>query len=237
MYRLILEWSEVWAILIPLLILLLKHNNSASLTPIVWYLICALILNLTADLIRWHSWHNPKVSGFLKYNNWLYNCHSIVKTILFVLFFKYAGNSSKWFNSKWIIITFLLFVILNFLFFDNFFYISSHLFTVEGIVLLICCVSFFLRRLQDEELYIEFDPPLIIATGLTIYEGINFFIFLFFNVLMKKEKGFAITIWDVHNISFIIFCVFIAYAFYGRKNINRNFNQSSHLRNPISNIS
>lgn len=218
MYRQIIGWSEVWAILIPLLVFFMRRNWNRSTSLVMTYLICALCLNSLADVIRWLSVNHLSESAFWRYNNWVYNTHSIVRTIIFIIFFYYVGCISK---LKYIASLLTIFLVTTGILFikKNFLYISSELFTLEGIILLICCVSFFIQRLKDEELYLDFDVSLIIVTGLTIYESINFFIFLFFNLLMTKAKSFAITIWDVHNISFIIFCLFIAYAFYGKQKI------------------
>jgi len=235
MYRLILDLSEVWALFIPLTVYYLKKEKNSYLPLIIAYLYCALLLNTVADIIQKIS--NPSLPFLFRYNNWLYNIHSIVRTILFLLFFKSIITKFKFFKPNLVMGLFATVVIATFYKYENFFYINPRLFAFEGIILLFCCMLFFLQRMRDEELYLDFDAQLIITTGLMIYEGINFFIFLFYKILTQKERSFAINIWDVHNISFIIFCVFIAYAFYGRKSINSSLKQSNHLKNPISNIS
>ena len=51
-----------------------------------------------------------------------------------------------------------------------------------------------------------------VVAGLSIYVAVNFFIFLFYATLIATALKFSIVIWNVHNIFFIIFCIFIAIA-------------------------
>ena len=213
-YQIIMDWSEVWALSVAVFFVLKNRNTQAHLKPIFYYLIIAFLLNLCALSLQYL---NRSLPIDLKYKNGLlYNAHSLTRTILFVMFFKRMDIGFKWLKYQWVLVEIILVVMIIFLWFDDPFIISSKLFTFEGIVLLVYCISFFLQRIKDEEIHIEFDASLIIVTGLTIYESINFFIFLFFNTLMQTEMKFADSIWDVHNIAFMIFCVFLSYAFYGK---------------------
>src|SRR5688572_21278691 len=47
----ILDWSEVWALLIPLTILLIFKPKASWVKPIIFYLLIALILGAALDLI------------------------------------------------------------------------------------------------------------------------------------------------------------------------------------------
>lgn len=234
-YQQILDWSEVWIVLFGLLTFLIVQKKEPHLKVVAEYLLVALILNTLANIIQRIS--SPGLPNLLRYNNWLYNIHSFIITIFFVTFFKKTGLKLKWLNPGWIIFFFILGTIITFAFFASIFRINSVLFAMEGIILLLYSVSFFLKKLQDEEVNDDFDSALVVVTGLTIYEAINFFIFLFYPVLMTSEKKFVISLWDIHDYSYIVFCVFISYAFYGRKNTNGHFNKSSHFRNSISHIS
>jgi hypothetical protein len=82
-------------------------------------------------------------------------------------------------------------------------------------VLIIFCVLYFLRKLKSDEISSSFDASLYIVTGLAVYEAVCFPIFLFYDMLIEKTKGYAVDIWNVHNIAYIVFCLFIARAFYG----------------------
>ena len=82
----ILDWSEVWALFIPLIVLFVKKKQPAFLKPVIIYLFIALPLNLFADII----WKFQVVHHFphwLKTNTYVYNFHSIVRFLLFSIFF------------------------------------------------------------------------------------------------------------------------------------------------------
>ena len=58
-------------------------------------------------------------------------------------------------------------------------------------------------------------PHFWIVTGLCVYVVVNFFVFLFYLPLLDVDFRLSVNMWNVHNIAFIIFCVFIAKGFYG----------------------
>jgi hypothetical protein len=60
-------------------------------------------------------------------------------------------------------------------------------------------------------------PHFWVVVGLTLYTSVNFLIFLFYKYLISeeftKEWKFAIDIWNVHNLSYIVLMTFIAIGF------------------------
>jgi hypothetical protein len=106
-------------------------------------------------------------------------------------------------------------ILINFIFLTPFTKISSTIFTIEGVILILYSILFFLNYLKSEELISGFDASLYVVTGLVIYESVCFPIFLFYDTLIEQTKDYAVSIWDVHNIVYIVFCLFIARAFYG----------------------
>ncbi len=92
---------------------------------------------------------------------------------------------------------------------------SSNIFTLEGIVLIIFCVLYFLKKLRSDEISSGFDTSLYIVIGLSIYEAVCFPVFLFYNTLINQNNDYAVNVWNVHNIAYIVFCLFIARSFYG----------------------
>ncbi len=85
MFQLILDWSEVWALFIPLTILLIKPKQPFSSKPVIYYVLLAIILNICIDAI----WKQPslKIKLPTNNNNPIYNIHSIVRFFLFSWFF------------------------------------------------------------------------------------------------------------------------------------------------------
>ncbi len=204
----ILDWSEVWATLLPILVYLIKRPAQATLTPVIFYLLIAIVLNVLIDLAYFKIFTN---------NGFLYNILSICRLFIFIWFFTLLNIPSIKRNRKSIFFIVAIFISIIFLFFDPFIEYSSKVFTLEAIVLLIFCITYFLSMLRSNKASAEFDAVLIIITGLAVYEAVCFFIFLFYDLLSKEEENFAVKIWDVHNIAYIVFCLFIVQAFYGRR--------------------
>ncbi len=92
---------------------------------------------------------------------------------------------------------------------------NSDLHAAEAAILLFYCLQHYVYLAQAEQIsYPNSRSVGWIVAGLTIYVGINFFIFLFYSTLIKISKDFSIVIWDVHNASYVLLCCFIAKGFY-----------------------
>ena len=93
--------------------------------------------------------------------------------------------------------------------------LSSRLLATEAALLLFYCLQYFIfLLLEDRDTPLRKQPGFWIATGLIIYVATSFFIFLFYTYLIKQNFEFAVSIWDVHNIAYILLCISIAIAFY-----------------------
>jgi len=212
-----LEWSEVLALLIPLMILLFRRKQPATLKPVIIYLWIAFILNLGIDIITainiYH--HNFDLS-----NNTLYNIHSVVRFVCFSLYFIQLPQSSFIKVRKVLAAVSLIFVVINFGFFENFFNFDSfsgNLLATEAYLLLIYSMLYYLSELKDDSKNLFIGPDFWVVTGLSIYVVINFFVFLFYLPMIDIDVDLAVNIWNVHNIAFIIFCLFITKALYGSR--------------------
>lgn len=213
--QVILDWAEVWAVGIALLVLLFRWRQPVALWPVMGYLWMALVINLVGDVIADYKKYLPL---WLHSNTPLYNVHSILRFICFSSFFlllpqpsfRTLKNLLPWIS--------LAFIALNFTLRENFFNVtrlSGDLLSVEAYLLLVYCMLYYLSQLNSdvEKLTKPFD--FWIVTGLSIYVVINFFVFLFYNPMLDQQNySLAIQIWNVHNIAYIIFCLFIAKAFY-----------------------
>jgi hypothetical protein len=60
-------------------------------------------------------------------------------------------------------------------------------------------------------------PSFWIVTGISIYAVVNFPIFLFYNKIMSMDEAFAMAVWNIHNVSYIILCMLFAKAFHESK--------------------
>ncbi len=83
--RIIFDWSEVWALLIPLFQLLIKPRQPRYLRPVIFYLCVALLLNLAVDILGEYNKYHRGLESIS--NNPLYNIHSVVRFACFSYFF------------------------------------------------------------------------------------------------------------------------------------------------------
>jgi hypothetical protein len=214
--QLIFDWSEVWALLIPLFAFLLGKKQPALLNPVIVYLWLALVLNLSEVIIAEFkiTYHFP---AWLQSNNPIYNIHSIVRFACFSYFFiSLRQPSFKWLKLG-IALMFVLYTVINFTYFDVFFNpqsFSGNLLTAEAFLLLIYCMLYYLYALNDEDDVMSKGPVFWIVTGLGIYVVINFFVFLFYVPMIIQNKALAAGIWNVHNVAYILLCLFLTKALY-----------------------
>jgi hypothetical protein len=218
----ILDWSEVWALLIPLTVLLWKKNNTAYLKPVRIFLWAVFPVNIIIDLVSIYKikWGLDK-NDFFWNNNVFYNIESLLRLFLFAWFFISLRQRFMHRVKAIIPFGFLAFVVINFIFFEKFIpqgdfeSFSSRLLSTEAALLLFYCLQYFIYLIiEDKTAALSRQPGFWVVTGLSIYVAVSFFIFLFYSYLSVKTRNFAIGIWDVHNIVFIALCIFIAKQFY-----------------------
>lgn len=213
-FQLALDWSEVWAMIIPLSTLLFHRQQPASLRPVIFYLWLGFLINVAIDAIMAANTYFP--ANNLS-NNSLYNIHSLVRFCCFSFYFTSLQKNSFAKLKRWLALFTVVFVVINFIFFENFFNpdsFSGNLLTVEAYLLLVYCMLYYLAELRDEENLFN-SPHFWVVTGLGIYVVTNFFVFLFYRPMLNVDVNLAVNIWNVHNVAFIIFCLFITKAFYG----------------------
>lgn len=210
----IFDWSEAWAPLMPLLVLLKYRKQPSYFKPVIIYLVLALVIDLMIDA----GWKlKPYVPAWLKDNNYLYNVHSVLRFICFVAFFEKLNQPFLLRFKKIIPYLSIAFLVINFYSFESFFQkdkFSSRLLTTEAGLLLFYCLQYFLYQQREERITVKQPPEFWVVIGLSIYVVINFFIFLFYSSLIdKKMWDTATALWNVHNAAYIVFCLFIAKAF------------------------
>lgn len=210
----LLDWSEVWALLIPLYVVIAQPKQPAAIKPVMLYLWLALALNVTADIIGSFKAFLP---SWAQSNNPLYNVHSVVRFACFGFFFISLEKKGTHQIHRVVALIMVLFLLVNFTFFENFFHhasLSGNLLTIESYLLLVFCMLYYLSRLRNEDDRILKRKDFWIVTGLSMYVVINFFIFLFYQPMLQENATLARQMWNVHNVAFIIFCILIAKALY-----------------------
>lgn len=208
-FRILFDWSEVWALLIPVISIWIQKPKFKWIKPVALYLIIALILNVSIDSI----WYANKYKIFVGNNNVFYNIHSLCRLLLFAWFFNYLGKPFTKLN-RFIPALFLIVALIVYVFYDPILKINSKMLALESALLLAYCIIFYYLIIQDDQNPSSaISPPFWIVTGLSLFTAVNFFIYLFFNFLAVKNKDFSVSIWDVHNLFYIVMCIFFGIAF------------------------
>ena len=220
----ILDWSEVWATLIPLIVYMWIKPKAIWTRSLLIYLLIALLISLVVD-ITWKS-TDLGIKDWVEKNFWwlyrgkilytliFYNINSFLRLLLLTWFF-YKVNPL--YKKTYLVITgvFLIGVIINFVFFESIVLsFSSRLFTIEAAIILFYCLLYYYTVNMNDEIKSPLAlPPFWIVMGLTLYTSVNFLIFLFYNYLINAERTYAISIWNVHNLIYIVLMIFIAIGF------------------------
>lgn len=217
-----LDWSEIWALFIPLGVLFFKRKQPSFLIPVIVYLWLALFINTVIDILA--QYNLGKSDEDLISNTYLYNIHSIVRFACFSYFF--ISLKQAYFNKvkKLLPLLSFIFIILNFTLvtgedFFNLDKLSGNLLSAEAYLLLVYSMLFYLSSLKEEIEVITSGKDFWVVTGVSFYVVINFFVFLFYDPMIelanKYKDKLAEQMWNFHNIAYIILCIFIAKAFYG----------------------
>jgi hypothetical protein len=146
-------------------------------------------------------------------NNILYNIHSFVRVILISWYIIMVRQYKYPVILKTTLAAYILWVFINFAFIEPSYFLSTRLFAAESIVLLILCLNYFFRSIHDEgpTNWLKHSSFLVCA-GVSFYEVITFFIFLFFYPLSQKDVQFFVVTMRIYSITFIVFCILLALA-------------------------
>ena len=208
----IINWSEVWALLIPLTVIFIYRPKGVGTKSLILYVFAAFVLNTIATIMVQFYFSMP---AWLKNNNILYNVHSLIRVILFSWYLTKIRQYRFPLIQKILLGACLIFILVNFVFMESPFFLSSRLFAVESIVLLSLCLLFFFRSMQDDsEVNWLKHPAFLVCTGICLYEATSFFIFLFFYPLFEKNPEFGNLTMSIHNVMYVILCIILALALY-----------------------
>lgn len=200
--------------IIPLSMLLFRRQQPVSLRPVIVYLWLGFLINVGIDIIMAINVYLDRAALT---NNPLYNAHSVIRFACFCFYFLHIQKNSFARLKRGLALVAFAFLAVNFIFYENFFNdesFSGNLLSVEAYLLLVYCMLYYLAELKDENNIFN-SPHFWVVTGLSIYVVTNFFVFLFYIPMLNVNIQLAVNIWNVHNIAFIIFCLFITKAFYG----------------------
>ena len=214
----------MWALLIPLAVIWKYKPGGKVVRPLILYVIIAFFLNLIATIMA----QSASLPGWLKNNNVLYNIHSVTRVVLFSWYVLSVRRSLFPLNLKTLLIVYLAGVIINFLFLETPFYLSSRLFSAESIILLIICLFYYLRSIQDDSStnWLR-HSSFLVCTGICVYEALTFFIFLFFYPLHNRDSAywdpsFAIATMRIYTVIYVLLCLLLALGLYKSRKESSN---------------
>jgi hypothetical protein len=210
----IIDWSEVWSLLIPIGVLLWVKKIPAVAKPMAVYVCIALLLNFLQD----YFWKKRLVFSFSSTpgdNIIFYNIHSIARFTLFSWFFINIRQPFLHSLKKVLLVAFILISQVNFIFFERITSFSSRILGLEAGGILFYCLLYYVNLLMQEDTLVDKkDAAFWLVTGIGIYTVVSFPLFLFYSTLSVKFQDFAIGIWDLHNVAYCLLCIFIARYFY-----------------------
>ena len=112
--QIIRDWSEVWALLIPLTIIFFCKPRGEQTKWLVFYIFIAFFLNTASTAMAQFYGQMP---SWLKNNNTLYNIHSVVRVLFLGIYIITVRPYRHPAVLKGLFLVYILFVILNFSFF------------------------------------------------------------------------------------------------------------------------
>lgn len=230
----VIDWMEVWALLIPIVILIKKRKQPFYLKPITIYLFIALILNVLSNII-WKYKFSFNFPVILQVNTYLYSIHAILRLFLLGWFFIILEQRFLKTIKKITLLIFAFFVIINFMYepFINYWYekgklqstISTRVLATEAAIMVFFCLQYYLYNLINEQEFKK-SPDFWVVTGLAIFSFCSLPIYFFYNTILQTHRTFTINIWTAQKISFLVFCLGIANAFYMAKNATNSHSKS-----------
>jgi len=215
LFQALSEWSEVWALLIPFTIILFYKPDKAVMYPVILYICVALVLNTIATILYVFYKQMP---DYLQNNNILYNLHTLARVLFFSWYFIKITPRRFLRLYKALLCVYIIFVMVNFLFFESPLFLSTNLFAAGSILLLFLSLTFSLRSIQDESnTNWTRLPSFLVCTAVALYEAVTFFIFLFIYPMAEKDPEFGKLCLKIYQVIFVVFCVLIALALYRSK--------------------
>ncbi|RYZ62868.1 MAG: hypothetical protein EOO14_01010 [Chitinophagaceae bacterium] len=208
-FQTIFDWSEAWAPLVPLAVSFRFRKQPAYLRPVLIYLWLSLALHLAADII----WKRKPLGLDLPFtnNNPLYNLASIARFFLFSWFFIRLQQPFLTRLKALLPYLFIIFMVVDLFFLENFWdtRIANVLHAAEAGLLLFYCLLYYLCLLRSDAVRIGRMPSFWVVTGLIIFVAVCLPIYIYYNDLLKSYVNFAINIWSVPKIGFLILCLAI----------------------------
>lgn len=215
---LILRWSEFWALLIPLTIVIIYRVKKKETLPLIIYVFIALVLNFFVVLIS----TVPGLPHYLKRNSFCYNITAIIKVLLFGWALIQLPLLKDKLLPKILVALYLLWYSFHFGFQVSLLSFSSLAVSLAQLTIIAICSYFLLVMAKDEsEIIWTEQPSFLICVSIAFNEAINLFNFLYFDIIANTDKLFSEILMRIFSVIFIVFCVFLAIILYRNRNRHR----------------
>lgn len=195
------------SMLLPLFIALFRWR---FLTPqakyLALYILVSVLINCVAILFaKWlHKNNMPLV-------------HLLTATDVVILLFYYKtlfNHQNKLQLYLSLCALFIIFCIINAIFFQSIYTFSSYTRSVEALICMLFALNYFARLASDSGTQVKIinQPDFYFNTGIFLYFSGAFMLFIFSNFIIKSlTKANFLIIWDIHNgllmLMYLLFCI------------------------------
>lgn len=202
----ILNWSEAWSLLIPLVAFITHRRQPYWMQPLILYIIVFFPYNLLVDALTEMEINNTV----------MYHAHSIIRFSLILIFFyrlRMFKPSLLWVSAVLFAIGMITIGITTINPFIPNPHVNGDLMALESFCCLLPCMAYYLYLLLKSEI-VKFTrlKSFWTVTALTVYFTANFFLFFYYNSLITEDNYRAADIWNTHNLSYIFFGIMFAVA-------------------------
>jgi hypothetical protein len=186
----------------PLVILLFALGNKGLRGSFIFhFLVIQLAFNLSANILNELDWPNL----------YLYHLNCLFSFFALSLFYIRLFNTQK--TKVFISIVAIIYTIFSFfniIIWEPIGVFNSNSFGLASFILCAYALFYYLKLFKSSaEDNILTSASFWFNTGIFSYYTINFFIFLTYNKLTQEKTPLLGIIWQLHNVIFLIMCVYI----------------------------
>lgn len=190
---------------IPLLIFVLRFKNLSKIQLVIGILVVNVVITESASRIMWYH----------KINNLpLYHLYVVIEFLLICLIYRKKLKTLFSHLFFGILATaFIITAIINVFFFQDIYTFNSNMTTIEGLIVVFFCLSFFYKLLKEVKYTsLETNPMFWINSGFLIYFSSNLILFFINNKLFQGSTEASYMVWGLHAIVNIIQTIFYTIA-------------------------
>jgi len=197
----ILSYLDIVPPILLLLVELISPRVTFRSDYILLFVITEALLNSSAMLL-YRLFRIP--------NLFIYNVNIIVSFLILSAFFwciLHFSRKKLFFTVATVF--FVIFIIFNSLKLENFITdFNSNTYGLASFILVTYCFIYYLDKLKHPTKSITNSRDFWYVTGLLTYYASCFFIFISYNSLTNSNNRHITSLWPIHNILFLIMCVY-----------------------------